>query len=334
MSEDILYSFRRCPFAIRARWAIIKTGQTVRLREVSLQKKPKQLLDISSKGTVPVLITNKKEIIEESLGIMEWALKTSDPQDILRRNNKKENEEINSLLDTNDGIFKFHLDRFKYASRYPKEDSEYHKKSARKILSKLNARLELSSSSNNNWLLQTGESLADWGIWPFVRQYWLADPNWIDGNPKMAPLRNWLNFYVKSPLFDTLMTKQKPWTSKDHPVNFPSGASNNFKEKNIYHLALRKDFENAKKHGVYTMSTLGKKICEVGYIHASFYSQIENIYNLFFKDQEDVVLIKMNINKLRSPVRLEGNQEDNLYPHIYGSLLLDEILEVKQYPYL
>ncbi|WP_320674948.1 glutathione S-transferase N-terminal domain-containing protein [Prochlorococcus sp. MIT 1341] len=220
--ENILYSFRRCPYAMRARWAIIRTGQVVTLREVNLKEKPKEMLEISSKGTVPILLTKDQEVIDESLEIMTWSLKKdSDQLNIIRENDKKSREIINQLLKQNDDVFKLHLDKFKYACRYPGEDPDCHKESARRILYEWNLRLKGKSSPSSNWLVGNNESLADWGIWPFVRQYMHTDSKWINENHEMEPIREWLNKFTRSNLFEILMLKQKPWSKTHKPISFP-----------------------------------------------------------------------------------------------------------------
>ena len=126
MKHNILYSFRRCPYAIRARWALLNTNQVVELREVELKDKPIQLLEISKKATVPVLKTTLNKVIDESLDIMKWSIERSNMHKFFGDNNDK-SQEIFSLIETNDNQFKYHLDRFKYSSRFNFEESENHR---------------------------------------------------------------------------------------------------------------------------------------------------------------------------------------------------------------
>ena len=100
MKHNILYSFRRCPYAIRARWALLNTNQLVELREVDLKNKPIELIEISKKATVPVLQTNLNKIIDESIDIMIWSIKRSNMNTCLFENDKS--QEIFSLIKTND----------------------------------------------------------------------------------------------------------------------------------------------------------------------------------------------------------------------------------------
>ena len=123
----VLYSFRRCPYAMRARLAIASSGLTVELREVVLRNKPQQLLDISPKGTVPVLLFPNNKVIDESLDIMRWALSLRDPFDWL---SNALSDDITQLIQWNDNEFKHYLDRYKYADRYPEKNEKYYREKA------------------------------------------------------------------------------------------------------------------------------------------------------------------------------------------------------------
>ena len=115
MEKNILYSFRRCPYAMRARWSILRTGMVVNLREVDLKCKPKELLELSPKGTVPVLLTEEGLVIDESIDIIKWSLERIDHQNILRNNNKRERDQVELLVRQNEEYFKRHIDRYKYS---------------------------------------------------------------------------------------------------------------------------------------------------------------------------------------------------------------------------
>ena len=219
--DNILYSFRRCPYALRARWAILNCGIKVVLREVDLKEKPNELLELSPKGTVPVLFTNKGEIIDESIDIIFWALNLSKKNKPMLVDFEIYKNELFSIIKENDTTFKYHLDRFKYSSRYNKSESENHKYEARKILSKWsNNLLRKENTCKRNWLISESQSIADWAIWPFVRQYYIADPIFFDGNNDLKPLKSWLNYYINDPLFEILMTKVKTWNSSEPPFIF------------------------------------------------------------------------------------------------------------------
>ena len=142
MKHNILYSFRRCPYAIRARWALLNTNQIVELREVELKNKPIELIQISTKATVPVLKTSLNKVIEESLEIMIWSIKRSNMHELLGNDSNEKSKEIFNIIETNDKVFKYHLDRFKYASRFKFEELETHRAAAMKILLSLNNRLK------------------------------------------------------------------------------------------------------------------------------------------------------------------------------------------------
>ena len=219
MKNNILYSFRRCPFAIRARWALLNTNQVVELREVDLKNKPFELREISKKATVPVLKTNLNQIIDESLDIMMWSIKKSNMHSLFVPNDKS--EEIFSLIETNDKIFKFHLDRFKYASRFNYQDLETHRKVGMEILFSLNNRLQKISNEGKPLFLVGGkETLADWAIWPFVRQFRIADITKFDQNREIKFLRTWLNYFFNHKNYPIVMKKNEPWHKKNEPLIF------------------------------------------------------------------------------------------------------------------
>ena len=221
MKHNILYSFRRCPYAIRARWALLNTNQIVELREVELKNKPIELIQISKKATVPVLKTNLNKVIDESLEIMIWSIKRSNMYELFGANNDEKSKEIFSLIKRNDNIFKYHLDRFKYASRFNIEDSETHRSEAMKILLSLNKRLKVFSNEGKSlFLVDAKESLADWAIWPFVRQFRIADIKKFDQNHEIKYLRSWLNYFFTHEKYPMVMKKNEPWSKKSEPIIF------------------------------------------------------------------------------------------------------------------
>jgi len=199
----ILYSFRRCPYAIRARLAIKVSGLRVSLREVVLRDKPAALLLASSKATVPVLQLPDGRVLEQSLEIMRWALDQHDPQGWLRL---QEQEEALALIALNDGPFKQALDRYKYAPRHPERPARaWRDEAVELMLAPLNMRL-----ADRPFLLRETPSLADMAIVPFVRQFAAVDPGWFDSAP-FKPLQAWTNNIVSSELFNAVMTKFTPW---------------------------------------------------------------------------------------------------------------------------
>ena len=221
MKHNILYSFRRCPYAIRARWALLNTNQVVELREVELKNKPIELIQISKKATVPVLKTSLNKVIDESLEIMIWSIKRSNMHELFGDKNNDISKEIFSLIEINDNAFKYHLDRFKYASRFNIEESETHHSEAMKILLSLNKRLKVFSNEGKSlFLVDAKESLADWAIWPFVRQFRIADIIKFDQNREIQYLRCWLNYFFTHEKYPMVMKKNEPWSKKNEPLFF------------------------------------------------------------------------------------------------------------------
>ena len=221
MKHNILYSFRRCPYAIRARWALLNTNQIVELREVELKNKPIELIQISKKATVPVLKTSLNKVIDESLEIMIWSIKRSNMYELFGDKNNDISKEILSLIEINDNAFKYHLDRFKYASRFNIEESETHRSEAMKILLSLNKRLKVFSNEGKSlFLVDAKESLADWAIWPFVRQFRIADIKKFDQNNEIQYLRCWLNYFFTHEKYPIVMKKNEPWSKKNDPLFF------------------------------------------------------------------------------------------------------------------
>ena len=221
MKYNILYSFRRCPFAIRARWALINTNHVVEIREVDLKNKPIELIEISKKSTVPVLKTKSNKVIDESLEIMIWSIKNSNMHQLLGVNDNGKSKEIFSLIETNDKIFKYHLDRFKYASRFNYQDLEAHRNAGMEILLSLNNRLKnYSTEGKQFFLLGEKETLADWAIWPFIRQFRIADITKFDKNEEIKFLKNWLNYFFSHKQYPLVMKKNEYWDKKSQPLFF------------------------------------------------------------------------------------------------------------------
>ncbi len=211
----ILYSFRRCPYAMRARLAIsyCLPKQAVELREVVLRDKPASLINISHKATVPVLQLEEGHVLEESLDIMLYALSTRpDLEQVLLPDSL--NADILSLIKVNDGDFKWALDRYKYADRY-EQSQAYYREKGELFLDALNERL-----NNHCYLMGDEMSLADLAIFPFVRQFAHVDKQWFEASQYTA-LIQWLNHWLASDLFISIMTKYPQWQEGDEPVYFP-----------------------------------------------------------------------------------------------------------------
>jgi glutathione S-transferase len=197
--RPILYSYRRCPYAMRARMALKLANIEVEIREISLREKPAHLLEISPKATVPVLILQDGTVIDESIEIMLFALK----QHSLQTNTHAPSR---ALILENDNSFKQALDAYKYPERHKKLTQQQHRVQGEVFLQKLENLL-----SKNTYLLEAMPSLADMAIFPFIRQFAAVDAAWFDGlNEKQAPypkLRAWLKAWVESDLFKSVMTK-------------------------------------------------------------------------------------------------------------------------------
>ncbi|NWF10834.1 glutathione S-transferase [Pseudomonas salomonii] len=196
MSEALLYSFRRCPYAMRARLALRYSGVPVHIIEVSLKAKPAEMLALSPKGTVPVLCVNGR-VIEESLEIMQWALAQHDPDNWLLQGDPR----VQALIAENDQVFKHHLNRYKYAERYPEQPMEHYRAEGEVFLQKLEGLL-----AGNDYLLDEHLSLADAALAPFVRQFAHVDREWFAQTPYKR-LQHWLQRFLESPLFVAVMAK-------------------------------------------------------------------------------------------------------------------------------
>ena len=215
-----LYSFRRCPYAMRARFGIVFAGLKVELREIVLRNKPAQMLAISPKGTVPVLQlsesdSSKRRVIEESREILEWALEQNDPQGLLNTDLVS----ANSLIEQNDNEFKHWLDRYKYADRYPEFTPLEYRQQGEVFLQVLEKLL-----AEHSYLLGDNISIADIGIMPFVRQFAHVDREVFYSLP-YPHLQQWLRDWLEHPVFQQLMIKFQPWQEGDEPVVFPKDSS-------------------------------------------------------------------------------------------------------------
>lgn len=204
----ILYSFRRCPYAMRARLALRVSGIRCEIREVKLSAKPDALIEISEKATVPVLAAPDGQIIDESIDIMRWALARSDPEGWLERDDRE-------LIAANDGPFKHHLDRYKYPNRYDDCDAQEHRAAAMVHLQALENRL-----AEQPFLSGIERGLTDMAIMPFIRQFAATDREWFAEQP-LRHLQPWLAGHLSSPLFTAVMDKLPPWRAGDEPTLFP-----------------------------------------------------------------------------------------------------------------
>lgn len=211
-SLHCLYSFRRCPYAMRARLGLLFAGLQVELREIVLRNKPAQMLAISPKGTVPVLQLMDGRVIEESREIMMWALEQQDPQGLL---DAKALQQANALIEQNDNEFKHWLDRYKYADRYPEMTQAEYRQRGEVFLQSLELLL-----TKNPFLLSKKACIADIGIMPFVRQFAHVDRDVFYSLP-YPKLQLWLERWLEHPFFVQAMTKFQPWQEGDDRVVFP-----------------------------------------------------------------------------------------------------------------
>ena len=200
MTLPILYSYRRCPYAMRARMALKYAGVAVEIREIALRAKPAHLLQISPKGTVPVLLTTQGVVLEQSLDIMYWALQQSDPDGWL----SADAAQTQPLITENDTSFKQALDRYKYAIRFPEQPMEEYRSQGEVFLAKLEHKL-----AQTEFLMSVGLTLADIAIFPFIRQFSAVDAAWFE-SADYPKLKAWLNLMLSSALFNSIMDK--------HPV--------------------------------------------------------------------------------------------------------------------
>ena len=199
----ILYSFRRCPYAIRARMAIAYASINLEVREVSLANKPPEMTHISPKGTVPVLQLDNR-IIDESIEVMAWALEQSDPDNWLALDL---NQQQQTLIEENDNSFKAWLDKYKYWDRFPEQSQEAYRGQAEEFISKLDKNL-----TEHHYLLGNKICVADMAIFPFIRQFAFVDKDWFDQTNHLG-LQRWLSEILDSPLFTQVMKKHSVWQS-------------------------------------------------------------------------------------------------------------------------
>ena len=209
MVNPILYSFRRCPYAMRARLAVAVSGMDCELREVKLSAKPAEMIAASPKGTVPVMVMPDGEVIDQSLDVMRRALSSSDPQHWLDRDDA-------ALIAANDGPFKHNLDRYKYPHRHG-SDAAIHRAAGREWLEVLEGRLTDSANLCGDLM-----GIADAAIMPFVRQFAATDRDWFDAQA-LPGVQAWLGRHLASPLFAAVMVRFTPWQAGDAPIRFPTG---------------------------------------------------------------------------------------------------------------
>lgn len=212
----ILYSFRRCPYAMRARLAISAAGIQVELREVVLRDKPAAMIEASPKATVPVLVLADGTVIDESLDVMRWTLDQADPEGWWPEDAALRTQ-IDDLIAANDGPFKKALDHYKYPDRYQGETINPIEQRA--IAAHVIASYE-TDLADGGWLVGDRPTLADFAILPFVRQFAHVDRAWFDAQPWLNVI-DWLDRFLASPNFAMIMKKRSQWRPGDTPTFFP-----------------------------------------------------------------------------------------------------------------
>lgn len=216
LNLPILYSFRRCPYAMRARMALLYAGIKCELREVDLKNKPQTMLEYSPKGTVPVLILQSGKIIEESLDIIDYALSQNDPKNLLQNEDGIESD-IQNVIARADNEFIKLVSRYKYFERFPEQSqAEYLKQIEEQFLDSYESQLE-----NNSYIVSDKETRADMAIIPFIRQFAYVDKEYL-ANSKYKNIYRWLHHYIDNDSFDVVMQKHSPWQDGDEVITFPS----------------------------------------------------------------------------------------------------------------
>ena len=198
---------------MRARMAIAISGQRVEFREVILRDKPPSMIELSPKGTVPVLSLSSGQVIDESLDVIDWALNQNDPDNWLR---SSQSEKTLELIHINDNEFKYHLDRYKYSKRYDNEDPLIHREKCLIFINELEEQLRTS-----RFLYDDEISALDISILPFIRQFRIADMDWFDSLQK-PNIQNWLMKFLESKLFKSIMMKYEKWEEGDEKIFFPN----------------------------------------------------------------------------------------------------------------
>lgn len=211
MSMPVLYSFRRCPYCMRAHMALKKSAIEVELREVDLNNMPQQALKISAKATVPVLVLDDETFIDESWDIVKWALQQNDPDNWLGEQGEFLLD-AEMLVETNDFSFKEDLDHYKYADRFPAQSEQDYRQACEEFIVELEEKL-----ADSQYLLADRLTLADIGVFPFIRQFSLVDKDWFDMSP-YPNVRRWLNEITSSLLFNKVFEKHELWKAGDKPI--------------------------------------------------------------------------------------------------------------------
>ncbi len=214
----VLYSFRRCPYAMRARTALVYAGVNCEIREISLRDKPSAMLALSPKGTVPVLQLPDGTVLEESLDIINWAC-TQGMENGFYSGTDEEREDMLFLIQKNDTDFIRHSHRYKYASRFPEEKLEDNRAKAEVFIAELEQRLQ-----TTKFLFADKPSIADIAVFPFIRQFSMVDEDWFFAQP-YPKLQAWLEGFKTSDVFATVMIKYDLWVEGVGDVTYFNAAA-------------------------------------------------------------------------------------------------------------
>jgi glutathione S-transferase len=213
MNYPVLYSFKRCPYAMRARMALKLADIKCELREVRLNNKPNHMLEVSPKGTVPILIL-KDNVIDESMEIINWVLTKVD---LFKNDISQDQMDLSEEIILNfDNKFKHHLDRYKYSTRYEDADLEFHQNECLNILYDLEKII-----SNGDWIFGDKLNKLDISILPFIRQYRIANPEWFDSQKDICKVKKILRNFLDSKLFIEIMQVYDVWEEGSDPTYFP-----------------------------------------------------------------------------------------------------------------
>ena len=204
-SLPILYSLQHCPYAMRARMGLMLAQQPVMLRAVVTKNKPPEMLAISPKGTVPVLLLPDNTVIDESLDIMLWALQQSDPTNMLMTEDSVALPAMLALIERNDKIFKPVLEKYKLAKRKHDFAQVFYRRQCETFIAEIELML-----SQQAYIMGAHRSLADYALLPFIRQFARVDRHWYLQSP-YPHLRQWLNSHLQQPMFTKVMAKYPEW---------------------------------------------------------------------------------------------------------------------------
>lgn len=214
MSLPILYSLRQCPYAMRARIGLLLAKQPVLLRDIVMTNIPAEMFAASPKGEVPTLVLNDSSVIEESLDIMIWALKQSDPSNLLYSHKENAFEEMLTLISRNDNEFVGALKKYKAASRYHDSTETSCRKQCEPFIRHIEEHL-----AEHEYIFGDSPSLADYAILPFIRQFSRVDRKWYLSSP-YPKLREWLERHYQNPLFSKAMKKYPQWLDTKEDIIF------------------------------------------------------------------------------------------------------------------